>query len=629
MTSRHRLGASLLADGGCRFAVWAPNAEHVDVLLTDQADRAAPLEGRPDGYFAGKIDDVPPDARYRYRLHLPGGEVRERPDPASRSQPEGVHGPSRVVSEQFSWSQTAWCGLPLTRYVIYELHVGTFSRDGTFDGVVRHLDGLADLGVTAVELMPVAQFPGDRNWGYDGVQPFAVQHSYGGAEGLKRLVDACHRRGLAVVLDVVYNHLGPEGNYLRDFGPYFTDFYHTPWGEALNFDGPHSDQVRRYFIENALQWVDEFRIDALRLDAVHAILDFSARPFLEELGRTVHSRAEALNRRIHLIAESALNDTRVVRPRELGGFALDAQWNDDFHHSLRTALSGERAGYYRDYDGLEDLARAWREGYVYTGQYSSFRQRAHGNASRMVPARQFVVFAQNHDQVGNRMRGERLNALISFEQQKLAAAVVLLSPFIPLLFMGEEYGETAPFQYFVSHGDPELVAAVREGRRREFAAFDWAGEPPDPQDETTFGLSVLNRRLEADPQGRALHAYYRALLALRARRPELAHLSKKAMSVACDRERGLLMVQRHLEPQASFLIFNFDGGPQPAEILLPAGRWRKTIDSADESWMGPGSADDVLQVEGPATVSASPHSALVFSRDQGPAGRLDEGGTFS
>ena len=627
-TTRRRLGATLRADGRCRFEVWAPNAAHVEVLLTEQGDRPAPLEEQPEGYFVGAVDAVPPDARYRYRLHLTGGDVSERPDPASRSQPDGVHGPSGVMAENFTWSETAWCGLPLTRYVIYELHVGTFTPQGTFDGVARQLDELVDLGITAVELMPVAQFPGDRNWGYDGVYPFAVQHSYGGAPGLKRLVDACHHRGLAVVLDVVYNHLGPEGNYLRDFGPYFTDFYRTPWGEALNFDGPHSDHVRRYFIENALQWVDEFRIDALRLDAVHAILDFSARPFLEELGRAVHRRAEALNRRVHLIAESALNDTRIVRPRELGGFALDAQWNDDFHHSLRTALSDERAGYYRDYDGLEDLARAWREGYVYTGQYSPFRQRAHGNASRMVPARQFVVFAQNHDQVGNRMRGERLNSLISFEQQKLAAAVVLLSPFIPLLFMGEEYGETAPFQYFVSHGDPDLVAAVREGRRAEFAAFDWPGEPPDPQDETTFQLSVLNRALEADPRGRALHAYYRTLIALRARRAELGHPSKKAMTVTCDRERGLLLVERRLDPDASFLIFNFDDGPEPAEILLPSGSWRKAMDSADERWMGPGSAGNARQIDGPTRVYASPHSVLVFSRDQGPGSRRDEGDIF-
>jgi len=619
MKIRHRLGAAPLEDGRCRFTVWAPHAAGVEVLLTDAGDRAATMDRQAEGYFTTTVASVPPDARYRYRLHLADGEVRDRPDPASRCQPDGVHGPSQVVPADFGWSDGAWCGLPLERYVIYELHVGTFSRAGSFDGVVRRLDTLVDLGVTAVELMPVAQFPGSRNWGYDGVYPFAVQHSYGGAEGLKRLVNACHRRGLAVVLDVVYNHLGPEGNYLRDFGPYFTDVYRTPWGEALNFDGPHSDHVRRYFIANALQWVDEFRIDALRLDAVHAILDGSARPFLEGLGRAVHRRAKALNRRIHLIAESALNDTRVIRPRELGGFALDAQWNDDFHHSLHTALTGERAGYYRDYNGIEALARAWREGYVYTGQYSPFRQRAHGNSSRNVPTRRFVVFAQNHDQVGNRMQGERLAALVSFEQQKLAAAVVLLSPFIPLLFMGEEYGETAPFLYFVSHDDPELVAAVREGRRREFAAFDWPGEPPDPQDKGTFRQSRLDRGLQEEERGRCLYAYYRTLMTLRRQRGELAHLSKKAMTVDCDQEQGLLLVARSLGAAASFLIFNFSDGPDPAGIDLPAGQWRRAFDSADKRWMGSGVTSDSKEVEGPAPVQAAPHSAVMFTCDTRPA----------
>ena len=615
MTIRHRLGAAPRKDGSCRFAVWAPHAARVELLLTDPGDRAVPMDRQADAYFTAEVAALPPDARYRYRLHLADGEMRDRPDPASRRQPDGVHGPSQAVPADFAWSDGSWCGLPLAHYVIYELHVGTFSREGTFGGVIRHLDALVDLGVTAVELMPVAQFPGSRNWGYDGVYPFAVQNSYGGPEGLKRLVNACHRRGLAVVLDVVYNHLGPEGNYLRDFGPYFTDVYRTPWGEALNFDGPHSDHVRRYFIENALQWVDEFRIDALRLDAVHAILDGSARPFLEGLGRAVHRRARALNRRIHLIAESALNDTRVIRPRELGGFALDAQWNDDFHHSLHTALTGERSGYYRDYDGIADLARAWREGYVYTGQYSPFRQRAHGNSSRNVPARQFVVFAQNHDQVGNRLGGERLAAQVDFEKQKLAAAAVLLSPFIPLIFMGEEYGETAPFLYFVNHGDPALVRAVQEGRQREFAAFDWPGEPPDPQDPTTFGLSMLNRTLRDDERGHTLLAFYRTLLALRREIPELAHLSKKAMTVACDHRQSLLLVTRRLGDRASFLMLTFSDHPGPVHIQPPPGCWRKRIDSADRRWLGPGSGiDDTLVTDGATTLDAGAHSAVVFSR---------------
>jgi maltooligosyltrehalose trehalohydrolase len=602
-----------MADGRCRFAVWAPHARSVEVLLSERGKDPAPMVPQPGGYFTVAMEGVPGDARYRYRLHLPDGDLRDRPDPASRRQPDGVHGPSQIVADDFAWSHAAWGGMPLSRYVIYELHVGTFSPEGTFDGVIRQLEALARLGVTALELMPVAQFPGRRNWGYDGVYPFAVQDSYGSAQGLKRLVDACHGQGLAVVLDVVYNHLGPEGNYLRDFGPYFTDFYRTPWGQALNFDGPHSDHVRHYFVQNALQWVDEFRIDALRLDAVHAILDFSARPFLEELGRAVHRRAETLNRRIHLIAESALNDTRIVRPRELGGLALDAQWNDDFHHSLRTALSEERSGYYRDYNGLGDLARAWREGYVYTGQYSPFRQRAHGNSSRNVPARRLVVFAQNHDQIGNRLRGERLASLVSFEQQKLAAAVVLLSPFVPLLFMGEEYGETAPFLYFVSHGDPDLVAAVREGRRREFAAFDWQEEPPDPQDEATFRQSIIDHSLQESERGRCLYAYYQRLLTLRRERAELANLSKKSTTADCERDRSLLLVQRSLGQAASVLIFNFDGGPDSAEVDLPEGRWHRALDSTDERWMGPGAGGRKETVVGPAQVAVPPHSAVVFT----------------
>jgi maltooligosyltrehalose trehalohydrolase len=334
--------------------------------------------------------------------------------------------------------------------------VGAYTKKGTFESIIPHLDELKKLGITAIELMPVAQFPGTRNWGYDGVYPYAVQNSYGGPEGFKRLVNACHGRGLALVLDVVYNHLGPEGNYLWDFGPYFTDRYKALWGFSINFDGPHSDDVRHYFIQNALYWVTEFHVDALRVDAVHAILDFSAEPFLEELASAVHDEAKRLNRRVYLIAESALNDTRVIRSREFGGYGLDAQWNDDFHHALHTVLTGERMGYYRDFGRLQDLAKALLEGFVYSGEYSPYRRRRHGNSSRDIPAHRFVVFSQNHDQVGNRMRGERLSELVCFERTKLAAGVMTLSPFIPLLFMGEEYGETAPFQYFVSHSDPDL-----------------------------------------------------------------------------------------------------------------------------------------------------------------------------
>ncbi|MGH7823102.1 MAG: malto-oligosyltrehalose trehalohydrolase, partial [Candidatus Binatia bacterium] len=364
--------------------------------------------------------------------------------------------PSRIVDPgAFRWSDDAWRGVELGGLVFYELHVGTFSGAGSFDGVLERLGDLASLGITAIELMPVAEFPGTRNWGYDGVHPYAPHDAYGGPEGLKRLVDAAHRAGLAVVLDVVYNHLGPEGNYLAEFGPYFTDRYATPWGDAVNFDGADSDEVRRYFLDNALYWVSEFHLDGLRLDAVHAIYDFSARHILEEIADAVHALAACLGRNLHVIAESDLNDPRLVRPREQGGFALDAQWNDDFHHAVHTALTGERIGYYADFAGIDPVAKVLKDRFALDGRYSRFRRRRHGREARDLSPARFVVFTQNHDHVGNRPRGERLASLVPFEKQKLAAALLLISPYLPLVFMGEEYAESRPFLYFVSHGDPD------------------------------------------------------------------------------------------------------------------------------------------------------------------------------
>ena len=446
------LGAIPGENGRCCFRVWAPRAEKVEVRLVAPQERLLPLKKAEAGYFHGVLERVEPGARYFYRLD----GTRERPDPASRFQPEGVHGPSQVIEPDFPWTDQGWCGLGLPAYVIYEIHVGAFTPAGTFEAVIPHLAELKELGITALELMPVAQFPGRRNWGYDGVFPYAVQNSYGGPAGLKRLVDACHRHGLAVILDVVYNHLGPEGNYLGDYGCYFTDRYRTPWGEAVNFDGPHSDEVRRFFIENALYWIGDCHIDALRLDALHAIFDQSPQPFLAELAEAVHAQAEGLNRRVHLMAESDLNDVRLIRPPELGGYGLDAHWNEDFHHALHTLLTGEQGGYYEDFGRLAQLAKAFREGFVYSGQYSPYRRRRHGSSSRGLPGQRFIVFAQNHDQVGNRLLGDRLTRLVSFEALKLAAGAMILSPFLPLLFMGEEYGEVAPFHYFISHSDPAV-----------------------------------------------------------------------------------------------------------------------------------------------------------------------------
>jgi len=554
-------------------------------------------------------DGVEPGSLYFYILE---GQ-KERPDPASRFQPQGVHGPSQVVDTQFAWQDECWFGLPLQDYIIYELHVGTYTSRGTFEAIIPHLDNLRDLGITAIELMPVAQFPGERNWGYDGTYPFAPQNSYGGPEGLKRLVNACHQRGLAVVLDVVYNHLGPEGNYLWDFGYYFTDRYATPWGSAVNFDGPYSDEVRRFFLENALYWVSEFHIDALRLDAVHAILDFSAQPFLADLAWAVHERAERLNRRIYVIPESALNDTRLVRLPEVGGFGLDAQWNDDFHHALHTLLTGEQSGYYQDFGRLSDLTKAFCEGYVYSGQYSTYRRRHYGNSSRNIPAHRFVVFAQNHDQVGNRMRGERLSQLVAFEGLKLAVGVVLLSPYIPLLFMGEEYGEEAPFPYFISHSDPRLVAAVRKGRKEEFAAFKSQGEPPDPQEESTFLSANLNHALRREGNHRVLLDFYAKLISLRKRTPALNCLSKENMEVMGFEKGNVLFLRRWTPTDEIAVVFHFGEQDTSPLIPLPRGLWKKGLDSADEDWLGPGSSVPMeVNSDGEVVINLSPHAFVLL-----------------
>jgi maltooligosyltrehalose trehalohydrolase len=606
------VGAWYLGDGRCRFRVWAPSAQAVAVHLVSPQDRLVALEPQERGYYQGILDGVEPGARYFYQLD----HARERPDPASRSQPEDVHGPSQVVDAGFEWEDGCWWGLPLQDYIIYELHVGTFTPAGTFEAIISHLPDLKALGITAVELMPIAQFPGSRNWGYDGVYPYAVQYTYGGPDGLKRLVNACHRQGLAVVLDVVYNHLGPEGNYLPEYGPYFTERYKTPWGAALNFDGPYSDEVRRFFIDNALFWVTEFHIDALRLDAVHAILDHSAFTFLEELGMALHARAERLNRRIYAIAESALNDTRIVRSRDLGGFGLDAQWNDDFHHALRAILTGEAMGYYQDFGELQQLAKAFREGFIYAGEYSLFRQRRHGNSSLTIPPRQLVVFAQNHDQVGNRMLGERLSQLVSFEGLKLAAGTVLLSPFIPLLFMGEEYGEMAPFPYFISHLDAQLIEAVRHGRREEFAAFTWQGEPPDPQAEATFQSAKLNHQRRQEGQHRILWQFYQELIHLRTTLPALAQLSKHDMAVYSTEQGQTLCVRRWSAEQEVVLILHFGRVQASVRLPIPVGRWHKRLDSAEERWQGPGSPVAAeFEADGESALTLPPEACLLFVRE--------------
>ena len=608
-----RLGASHIGEGRSAFVVWAPKAGLVEVVF-EGGGPSSPLEPARHGYHRGLIEDTPPGSRYRYRLDGEG----PFPDPASRSQPDGVNGPSEVVDPRaFEWSDSGWVGLPLRDLVFYELHVGTFTAEGTLDAVVPHLDGLVELGVTAVEIMPVAQFPGQRNWGYDGVYPYAVQNSYGGPAAMARLVDECHRRQLAVVLDVVYNHIGPEGNYLPRFGPYFTNRYRTPWGKAINLEGPGSDEVRRYFIENALRWFEEFHVDALRLDAVHGIIDPTARPFLKEMAEAVHDLGEVLNRRLMLIAESGLNDARLVMREEEGGFGLDALWADDLHHSVHTLLTGERRSYYRDYGRVTDLAKAYRDGFVYTGQYSENLGRRWGNSTSRVPAERFVVCAQNHDQVGNRMMGERLGHLVDFEAVKVAAGAALLSPFVPLLFMGEEYAEEAPFLYFVDFSDPKLVRAIARGRRAEFASFGWKGRAPDPQDPDSFERSKLHPELAFRGRHRILWELYRELLRLRRDVPALAHLSKDDLeAVAHERERVLQVRRWHGEHQA-LAVFNF-GAERAVSLTLPASGWTKRLESSDERWGGPGArAPDVLEEADDVKLDLAAWSFVLYTKEDG------------
>lgn len=605
------LGATYLGAEGCRFEVWAPAAEQVEVHLVEPDERLVALMRTEHGYHQALIDGVKPGALYRYRLD---GQT-ERPDPASRYQPHGVQGASQVIQQDFPWQDGGWSGLPLADYIFYELHVGTFTPEGTFGAIIAQLERLCELGITALELMPVAQFPGERNWGYDGVFPFAVQRSYGGPRGLKQLVNACHQHGLAVVLDVVYNHLGPEGNYLGDFGPYFTDRYKTPWGRALNFDGPHSDEVRRFFLDNALYWITKFHIDALRLDAVHAIMDQSAYPFLAELAAAVQTRARQLGRQCYTIAESDLNDACLIRSPDQYGYGLDAQWSDDFHHALHALLTGERTGYYADFGQLEQFVRALREGFVYTGDYSVHRQRRHGNAAQALPAERFVVCAQNHDQIGNRMLGERLSQLVSFAQLKLAAGAVVLSPFLPLLFMGEEYGETAPFQYFVSHSDPEVVEAVRQGRRAEFAAFDWQGHIPDPQDPATFQRSTLNQTLRQNGQHQTLLAWYTELIRLRKQIAALAHVNKDDLDMISTPDHPCIFVRRWHYSSEVFIVLHFGDEAARVSFPVPSGHWQKIIDAAEQRWNGPGSRlPQQLTSAGSASLDLSPYTCAVFCK---------------
>ena len=495
------------------FAVWAPDAERVAVRV---GDRACAMDG-PDerGWWKATVEDAGPGSDYGFLLD---DDATVYPDPRSAWQPHGVHGLSRVYDHAaFAWHDEGWHAPPLASAVLYEMHVGTFTPGGTLDSAIERLDYLVDLGVTHVELMPVAEFAGDRGWGYDGVDLFAVAEHYGGPDGLKRFVAACHAHGLAVVLDVVYNHFGPVGAYAGKFGPYLTNKHCTPWGDAVNLEEAGSDEVRRFFSDNALMWMRDFHIDGLRLDAVHGFVDRSAIHFVEQLAAEVEVLGATLGRKLVLIAESDLNDPRLVRPREAGGYGMDAQWNDDFHHALFTVLHHEDGwGYYSDFGRMEKLVKSLTQVFVYDGQYSVYRGRRHGRPVDGLSAHHFVGFIQNHDQVGNRATGDRLAQIVGVDRAKVAAGLVLTAPFVPLLFQGEEFAASTPFQYFADHDDPEMAKAVREGRKREFAAFGFLElEVPDPEAPGTFERSRLKWQETDKGTHREMLNWYRALIHLR------------------------------------------------------------------------------------------------------------------
>ncbi len=577
-------GVSFNTDNTAEITVWAPKAHTVGIKLCS-TKQVLPLQQQEYGYWAVTSTELKPGDWYKLVID----DKTFLPDPASLSQPEGVHGASAAVDlNKFEWTDNQWQNPPLQDYLFYELHTGTFTPEGTFAGIEQKLDHLISLGITAIELMPVARFPGERNWGYDGVYPYAVQDSYGGAVGLQQLVNACHSKGLAVVLDVVYNHVGPEGNYLDNFGHYFTDKYHTPWGNAINVDDAWSDGVRDYIIQNALMWFRDFHIDALRLDAVHAIKDFGAEHILHQLKTEVDALMKETGKTHYLIVECDLNDPRFINPQTRHGYGMDAQWIDEFHHALRITAGGEQSGYYADFNGIADLAKSYQDAYVYDGRYSPHRLKVFGGKADENTGQQFVVFSQNHDQVGNRMLGERSSTLFSFEMCKLMAGAVLTAPYLPMLFMGEEWGEPHPFLYFVSHTDPELADAVRKGRKKEFAAFHAGGEAPDPMAEDTFGQSKLQWQLRLQGQHEVMLAFYKSLIALRKQVPALHVLNRQNLIVSFDEQNKTLQLHRWHQQSRVVVLMNFANEVKAVTTNGIAAVQTLLFNSADRQWGGPG-----------------------------------------
>jgi maltooligosyltrehalose trehalohydrolase len=608
-------GAIPLDDNQCIFSVWAPEKESMMLHIVHPSDRLLKMEKNDWGYFTVTADDVSAGCRYFY---MPDGET-DFPDPASHFQPEGVHGYSQVVDHRsYVWNDQSWRGIPLKDMVFYELHIGTFTKEGTFEAVIPFLDDIKETGINTIEIMPVSQFPGNRNWGYDGVFPYSVQDSYGGPAGLKKLVDACHSKGIAIFLDVVYNHLGPEGNYLAKFGPYFTEKYRTPWGAAINLDDEWCDGVKEFYASNPRHWFANYHIDGLRLDAIHMVFDYGAVNFWELIYKKVRLAEQELGRRFHMIAESDTNSPKVVKVPELGGYGFDAAWLDDFHHALYVILDEKGKSRYEDFGSIQQLAKAYTEGFVHSGEFVRFRKRKHGAPSVGVPGDKFVVFNHNHDQIGNRVKGERLSVLVDFDHLKLASAAILLSPYIPLFFMGEEYGEDNPFYYFVSHSDEELIEMVRKGRKKEFEAFKWQAQPPDPQAESTFASSRIDWNKRNSGQHKVLLEWNKALLALRKSNNAIRNMEKNDIHANTNSERGLLLHRRSSdETEHVICFFNFSESDMTFHVPSFSEKWVKLIDSKDASWMehrttGPKNSPSPPEIIAQQKLKTSCYSVVVY-----------------
>ncbi len=574
------IGANYIGNDRCSFKVWAPEKESMILHIVHPRDEYIPMQREEDGYWWIETNAAP-GSRYFFK---PNGE-HDRPDPASKYQPEGVHGPSEVIDQHYEWDDEAWKSPRLKDLILYELHIGTFTEEGTFEAVIPKLDHLLELGVNAIEIMPVSQCPGHRNWGYDGVYPYAVQNSYGGPQALKRLVEACHQRGIAVILDVVYNHMGPEGNYLDQFGPYFSENYKTLWGRALNYDDKWSDAVRDFFSDNATYWFEHFHIDGLRLDAIHGVFDTSAVHFWELMHEKIDQLQRKTGRKYFTIAESDYNNPKVIKKRDNGGFGFTAQWMDDFHHALYVLVHPEGKERYYDFNGLPHLVKAFKDGFVHSGEYVSFRKRKYGASSADIKGNKFVVFTDNHDQSGNRLGGERLSMLVSTDKLKVAAASIILSPYIPMLFMGEEFGASTPFLYFIDHSDEWLINAVREGRREEFRDFVKEGvDFPDPQSPDVFYRSKLKWQEKNEGEHKELFEWYKQLIALRQNHSALQNFSKKDLDVQLIENKGLMMHRRSNEKKGELVILiNFSD-----DDLRYEPKWKKMKKILESKKCSPG-----------------------------------------